>query len=155
MPPSDATIQYPPVASAVRTEPSAARAVWVVGAARGRNAVTATATVAASRRRSRLVSGVSEGITAPLQEGGLPRKAPLRRTAAGPLDYFGWLAVEGRSERDGTGRRVTTQRAGEGLVGEVEDASVSTHHHVAGAVADHAGDRLVELDGTERAEEGR
>src|SRR5262245_25552290 len=67
MPPSDATIQYPgaAVALAVRSE---AWAVKAVGAARGRTAVTATAAAAASRRRSRVVRGVSEGVTAPLRE---------------------------------------------------------------------------------------
>src|SRR5204863_1933236 len=69
--------------------------------------------------------------TSPKREARKPRCGDA---AAGPLDRVGQLGVEGRSEGDGTGRRVVTERAGEALLREGEDAAVGRHHQVAVAV---------------------
>src|SRR5581483_8276894 len=76
-------------------------------------------------------------------------KRSLRRmglppgTARAELGREGFLAERGDGH-DRVGRWVVSQRSCEREVGETEDAAVAADHEVAGAVADHAGHRLVE-----------
>src|SRR5437763_1361540 len=153
MPPSDATIQQPDGVAAAAVPAAAARppVAWagpVTDPAKLRTpAATATEDTTARRRRSRVgrrseCTGIGRSSERRLAWCSKTGEGPAPGPARSGTPWVGGLGVERGGEDDRLGRRVVTERADEGAVGEGEDAAVGRHHQIADAVADHGDLRL-------------